>query len=117
MKTMLRALPLSILLFTVSLPAHAEWVERVEDGIMGTRIAVELWADDRAQGEAAIDAVLAEMRRVDAAMSTYKPTSELSLVNQRAAHAPVKIGRELFDLLVTAKQYSRDTDGAPKNKD
>jgi thiamine biosynthesis lipoprotein len=45
--------------------AAAAWVERVEDGIMGTRITVELWADDPAQGQAAIEAVLAEMRRVD----------------------------------------------------
>ncbi len=27
-------------------PAHADWVRRVTDGIMGTRITVELWADD-----------------------------------------------------------------------
>ena len=27
-------------------PAHANWVRRVTDGIMGTRITVELWADD-----------------------------------------------------------------------
>ena len=44
--------------------ACAEWVERVEDGIMGTRITVELWADDPAQGQTAIEAVLAEMRRI-----------------------------------------------------
>lgn len=100
------------LLLVWSTATHAEWVERVEDGIMGTRIAVELWADDRAQGDTAIEAVLAEMRRVDAAMSTYKPTSELSLVNQRAAKEPVKIGSELFNLLATALQFSRDTDGA-----
>src|SRR5688572_865692 len=92
--------------------AHAEWVERVEDGIMGTRIVVELWATDKAQGNAAIDAVLAEMRRVDEAMSTYKPTSELSIVNARAAQEPVKISAELFDLLSTAVEYSRTTDGA-----
>jgi thiamine biosynthesis lipoprotein len=79
---------------------------------MGTRIAVELWAEDRAVGTTAIDAVMSEMRRVDEAMSTYKPTSELSIVNQRAAAEPVKIGNELFELLTTALQYSRDTDGA-----
>src|SRR5688572_9141298 len=67
-----------LLLFVLTLLsplAHAEWMERVEDGIMGTRIVVELWADDKAQGNAAIAAVLAEMRRVDEGMSTYKPTS------------------------------------------
>jgi len=103
---------LCLALLTLSTAARAEWVERVEDGIMGTRITVELWAENRATGEAAIDAVIAEMNRIDEAMSTYKPTSELSLVNQRAAAEPVKIGTELFTLLTTALQYSRDTDGA-----
>ena len=92
--------------------ARAEWLERVEDGIMGTRIVVELWATDKAQGNAAIEAVLAEMRRVDEAMSTYKPTSELSIVNARAAQEPIKISAELFELLSTAVEYSRITDGA-----
>jgi FAD:protein FMN transferase len=101
---------LPIVLF--ALPARAEWVEHVEDGIMGTRITVELWADDASQGRASIDAVLAEMRRVDAAMSTYKPTSELSQVNAGAAQAPVKISPELFELLTTALDYSRVTEGA-----
>lgn len=92
--------------------ARAEWMERVEDGIMGTRIVVELWATDKEQGNAAIEAVLAEMRRVDEAMSTYKPTSELSIVNARAAQEPIKISSELFDLLDTSLEYSRITDGA-----
>jgi thiamine biosynthesis lipoprotein len=92
--------------------AAAEWLERVEDGIMGTRISVELWADDKAQGQAAIEAVLADMRRIDESMSTYKPTSEVSMVNARAAQGPVKISPELYDLLSTALEYSRVTDGA-----
>jgi len=92
--------------------AHAEWVRRVTDGIMGTRITVELWSDDREKAESAIDAVLDEMRHIDETMSTYKPTSEISLVNARAADGPMHIGKELFDLLVTSKQYSELTDGA-----
>jgi FAD:protein FMN transferase len=92
--------------------ARAEWLEHVEDGIMGTRIVVELWSDDEAAGRAAIDAVLAEMRRIDASMSTYKPTSELSLVNAQAATKPVKISQELLDLLRTSIEYSKITKGA-----
>lgn len=104
---------LLLLALTLLAPlAHAEWMERVEDGIMGTRIVVELWAEDKVQGNAAIEAVLAEMRRVDAAMSTYKSTSELSIVNARAARQPVKISSELLDLLSTSLEYSRITDGA-----
>jgi thiamine biosynthesis lipoprotein len=93
-------------------PAQAEWVRRVTDGIMGTRITVELWSDDTEKAESAIDAVLDEMRHIDTTMSTYKPTSEVSLVNAHAADGPMHIGKELFDLLVTAREYSVLTEGA-----
>ena len=101
-----------VLLACLALPAHAEWVRRITDGIMGTRITVELWADDKDKGEQAIDAVLAEMRHIDDSMSTYKPTSEVSQVNDKAADGPMPISKELFDLLTTAREYSVITEGA-----
>jgi len=107
-----RLLSCLIALSLVACDTRAEWLERVADGIMGTRIAVELWAEDKNSGNDAIEAVLAEMRRVDAVMSTYKPASELSVVNARAADTPVTITPELFDLLATALDYSRVTHGA-----
>ena len=81
-----------------SAAVQAEWLYR-EEAIMGTRCAVELWATDRAAGNAAIEAVLADMRRIDALMSTYKATSEISRVNAEAAKAPVTVTAELFGLL------------------
>lgn len=96
----------------LSVTAHAEWVSRVEDGIMGTRITVELWAADKATGEASIDAVIEEMKRIDRQMSTYKSDSEISRVNAQAGKGAVKVGGELFELLSTALEYSRLTDGA-----
>jgi FAD:protein FMN transferase len=93
-------------------PAHAEWVRRITDGIMGTRITVEVWAENRGQADKAIDAVLDEMRHIDDSMSTYKPTSEVSQVNDKAADGPMHISKELFDLLIKAKEYSVITDGA-----
>ena len=106
-----RVAPL-LLLLCAALPAHADWVRRVTDGIMGTRITVELWSDDKQKADQAIDAVLDEMRHVDESMSTYKPTSELSQVNAGAAAGPMHISKELFDLLSTAREYSVLTDGA-----
>jgi thiamine biosynthesis lipoprotein len=90
----------------------AGWETRVTDGIMGTRITVEVWADDAVLADAANEAVLAVMRHIDATMSTYKPDSEVSQVNAHAAAGPMPISTELFDLLVTAKEYSSLTDGA-----
>lgn len=91
--------------------AQAEWSQR-EAAIMGTRVAVELWADDEAAGEEAIEAVLAEMRRVDALMSHYRPESQLSGVNQRAAREPVRVDPELAGLISRAAQLSELTGGA-----
>ena len=112
MKKFLKGCILSSALLCCALPAHAEWVRRITDGIMGTRITVELWADDQAKGDRGIDAVLQEMRHIDDSMSTYKPTSEVSLVNAKAADAPMHISKELFDLLTTALEYSVITEGA-----
>jgi thiamine biosynthesis lipoprotein len=94
-----------------AVPAQAEWVSR-EEAIMGTRIAVELWTTDRARGEELITLVMDEMRRIDALMSTYKSTSQVSLVNAKAAREPVKVDADLFGLLQTALDYSRLTEGA-----
>ena len=96
----------------LSAAANAEWFQRINDGIMGTRIVVELWADDAATANKAIDAVMAEMVNIDRTMSTYKPDSEVSIVNRDAAKAPVVITPELFGLLTTALDFSRITQGA-----
>ena len=104
---------LTCLAFVAALPraAHAEWHKRT-DAIMGTRIYVELWDTDAAHGEASIDAVMAEMRRIDELMSHYKPESELSSINQHAADAPVVVDKELFDLIKLSTHYSEITEGA-----
>ena len=96
-------------LFAVT--AHAEWARR-EESIMGTRIYVEAWHDDPAQARAAVDAVIGEMHRINELMSHYRPDSQLSAINARAAREPVAVDRELFDLIAKALEYSERTDGA-----
>jgi thiamine biosynthesis lipoprotein len=103
---------LALALFGCGPVAQAAWFDRTEDGIMGTRIAVEVWAASKLDADRALDRVFDDMRRIDLAMSTYKPDSEVSRVNAQAARQPVPISAELFDLLSTAVEYSRLTDGA-----
>lgn len=107
---------LKVLLLGVSLPmtaplAHAQWMTG-EEAIMGTAIRVELWADDKAAGEAAIVAVMAEMHRIDRQMSPYKPESELSRINREAADRPVPISQEMFDILSRSIEFSKLSGGA-----
>jgi len=100
-----------VLSLVAATPASAAWLDRHE-AIMGTNIDVELWHEDAAKGNAAIDAVMSEMRRIDALMSHYKPESQLSRINQRAFREPVTVDPELFDLIELALHFSQLTDGA-----
>jgi len=102
---------LGLLLVVAPAPARAEWRDRT-DAIMGTRIYVEVWSDEAAKGDAAIDAVMADMRRIDELMSHYKPESQLSQINARAAQEPVQVDAELFDLIKLSTHYSVITEGA-----
>jgi thiamine biosynthesis lipoprotein len=93
------------------LPARAGWVGEAID-LMGTRVSVELWADDEAQGRALVTAVMDDYRRIDTTMSTYKPDSEISRVNANAAAAPVVIDAEMFGVIERALQFSVVSRGA-----
>jgi thiamine biosynthesis lipoprotein len=99
------------LLVALAGPARADWHAQ-EEAIMGTRIAVEVWHEDPAAAEAGIAAVIAEMHRIDALMSTYKPESQLSRVNREAAAGPVMVDPELAKLVARALEFSELSDGA-----
>lgn len=102
-----------VLSLLVLLPviAHAEWFSDTR-AIMGTAVSVELWMDDAGAAQAAIDAVMVEMRRVDASMSPYIETSELAKINREASQHPVKISAEMMSQLQQSLHYSQLTDGA-----
>lgn len=91
--------------------ASAGWLAR-EEAIMGTSIQVELWSEDRDEGELAIDAVMAEMHRIDRAMSPHKPDSELSRINRDAARIAVPLSEEMTGLISRAIDFSNLSSGA-----
>jgi thiamine biosynthesis lipoprotein len=107
---MMRVLVLLLSLICAT-DANAEWVRR-EEAIMGTRVYVEAWHDDAAAGARAVDAVIAEMNRINVLMSHYRPDSQLSQINARAAREPVAVDPELFDLIRTSIRFSELTGGA-----
>jgi FAD:protein FMN transferase len=92
-------------------PANAAWVGDAMD-LMGTRVSVELWAEDETRGKELVAEVMREYVRVDEAMSTYKATSEISRVNARAAEAPMAISAELFGIVERSLELSVASGGA-----
>jgi thiamine biosynthesis lipoprotein len=92
-------------------PAAGSWFSR-EQSIMGTSIRVELWCERAEAGHAAIDAVMGEMHRIDAAMSPYKPQSELSRINRDAGRGAVPLSPEMAAILARSIEFSELSDGA-----
>ncbi|KUJ83818.1 FAD:protein FMN transferase [Microbulbifer flavimaris] len=106
------AAALSVVLCMVAATgAQAEW-HYEKQPIMGTEVSVQLWHEDAARAEKLIDQVVAEFRRLDKALSPYKPDSELSRVNRLAGKQPVQLSEELAALIDKSLWYSHQTDGA-----
>ncbi len=96
---------------TTPAASPAGWRSR-EEAIMGTAITAELWSESAADGDAAIDAVMSEMHRIDRAMSPHKADSELSRINRDASRGPVALSAEMTRLVASALVFSARTEGA-----
>lgn len=58
------------------------------------------------------ESALDEIDRLEAQLSVYRETSEVSRLNANAARAPIRVDAELFELLSLAQRIHRETDGA-----
>jgi thiamine biosynthesis lipoprotein len=79
--------------------------------IMGTKVTITVVARSDAEGDAAIDAGMAELRRLDAMMSLYKDTSEITAVNLAAGKHPVKVSPEMIEVVEDAAVISKLSKG------
>ncbi len=77
------------------------------DKAMGTAVQITLWTDDEEAAAKAAQAVFAEMRRLDAMMTTWTPDSEISKINAAAGTAAVPVSEETFTVLTRAVEISR----------
>jgi thiamine biosynthesis lipoprotein len=65
-----------------------------------------------AHAQAAAEAALDEIDRLEDQLSVFRPDSEVSRLNQRAAQGAVPLEKRLFELLQQAAQLHAATDGA-----
>lgn len=79
---------------------------------MGTTYSIVVYGKDRFKLQAAVEIAFEEVRRLDSSLSNYRPDSEWSQINANAASRPVKVSKELYDLLAACLHYSRASDGA-----
>jgi thiamine biosynthesis lipoprotein len=79
---------------------------------MGTTVEILLYASTRDRAAELFEAAFQEIERVEAALSTYRSTSEISRINTTAAHRPVVTDPEVFGLIARALEYGRRTGSA-----
>ncbi len=78
---------------------------------MATRFELVLHGEDPVFLRAAGEEALAEIERLEDQLSLYRPSSEISHVNARAAHEPVRVTPSLFGLLQTAANLHQASSG------
>jgi FAD:protein FMN transferase len=79
---------------------------------MATRFEIVLPGSDAVRLRAAGEAALHEIERLEAQLSFYRPDSELTRLNHRAATEPVIVEPQFFELLERAQRIHQLTAGA-----
>jgi FAD:protein FMN transferase len=82
------------------------------DARMGTEVQILVLTTDDGRAGRAADAALAEISRIEAMMTDWNETSPLMEINHAAGLHPVRVDRELLDLLEVSKRVSDLTEGA-----
>ena len=79
---------------------------------MGSDFEITVVAKTQLEADKQIAIAIGEISRIEALISSWKPTSETSNINKNAGVSPVKVSKELFSLIQRALQISNLTDGA-----
>ena len=115
LQILLLGLVLSAVVLFFRLAAESPGPVQADGGyrpVMGTIAHVVAVAPDEMRANISIESAFTMLAVVEKVMSDYDPTSQLSGVNQRAYESQAKVSEPLFEVLVTAVEYSKKTDGA-----
>jgi len=80
--------------------------------LMGNRFEFTVIAENGQAGNRAIDAAIAEVRRIEYLLTTFSDLSQTSLINENAGLKPVKVDAEVIGLIERSIRISEITDGA-----
>lgn len=80
--------------------------------LMGNRFEISVVSDNKRFAEAHIDAAIAEISRIEKLLTTFSDDSQTNQVNANAGVRPVKVEREVFELVARSLRISALTQGA-----
>ncbi len=101
---------LLLLLFSLSTSAQENFKRTLI--LMGSRFDITVVASNEKEGNEYIDSAIFEITRIEKLISSWDLNSETSLINKHSGIKPIKVDKELFDLIERSIAISTLTNGA-----
>eukprot|EP00038_Savillea_parva_P014189 m.10242 g.10242 ORF g.10242 m.10242 type:complete len:320 (+) comp2729_c0_seq1:512-1471(+) len=80
--------------------------------LMGNRFEITVVNEDKNKAEQYIDIAIAEIRRIEKLLTTFADDSQTNQINEAAGEAPVRVDREVFDIIYRSNRIADLTQGA-----
>jgi thiamine biosynthesis lipoprotein len=80
--------------------------------LMGNRFEISVVTEDPEWAGKCIADAINEIRRIEKLLTTFDESSQTNLINRNAGISPVKVDKEVFDLVKRSKRISDITQGA-----
>jgi len=80
--------------------------------LMGNRFEITVVSENENEALARIDEAIVEIRRIEKLLTTFDENSQTNLINRYAGVKPVKVDREMVDIIQRSKKISDITQGA-----
>ena len=85
---------------------------RKTERLMGNSFEITVVGEDEFWAHEKIDLAFAEIRRIERLLTTFDDNSQTNQINRQAGISPVKVDKEVFDLIERSLRISALTDGA-----
>ena len=80
--------------------------------LMGNRFTISVVSDDKEWSEQQIKLAIEEIARIEKLLTTFDEASQTNQINANAGIKPVKVDKEVYDLIARSLRISSLTDGA-----
>src|SRR6187397_31037 len=80
--------------------------------LMGNRFEITVIADDEDWANERINEAVNEIRHIEKLFTTFSDDSQTNRINANAGIKPVRVDKEVFDLIQRSKKISQLTQGA-----
>ena len=101
---------IALILLPFLLTAQEKYTRTLK--LMGSRFDITVVADSEEKGNTYIDMAVAEISRIEKMISSWDSLSETSEIIRNAGVKPIKVDRELYDLIARSIKISELTEGA-----